>query len=92
MRHFLAFESFFGAIFSGLCGGLFFANISRVLARARVTFASSICLQFGNGVSDPYLSTSREVSTPKLTHDKDESAATSSFPFIEMQLVNDVSI
>lgn len=89
LRYFLAFESFFGAVNSGLCGAVFFANISRLLARAYVTFAGSICLQFGKGVSGLFIS--QEVSAPKPIDDEDESPITGSFPFIEMRLVNDVS-
>jgi hypothetical protein len=91
IRYFLAFESFFGAMNSGLCGAVFFASISRLLARANVTFAGSICLQFDKGVSEPQQFISQEVSTPKPIGDKDESAITGSYPFIEMRLVNDVS-
>lgn len=52
-RYFLAIEAFVGIMYSGYSGALIFSNISGYLARAHVTFSSSICLQYGNGLVGP---------------------------------------
>jgi len=46
LRYFCAFEAFFGLVFFGLLGAVFFAKIGKTFSEAPITFSSTLCLQF----------------------------------------------
>lgn len=75
-------------MYSGYSGALIFSNMSQFLARAHVTFSSSLCLQYGSGL------TGQRVTYRKMDRETIEGnlgkESSGGCPVIEMRLVNDV--
>ena len=75
-------------MYSGYSGALIFSNISQFLARAHVTFSSSLCLQYGSGLTGQrvtYRKMDRETIEDNLGKE-----SSGGCPVLEMRLVNDV--
>lgn len=100
VRFICAMEAFAGLLFTGFCSAIFYAKVTRLHARAAVTFSSCLCLQYGSAVrhgdaffneederQDTNTSTSAPTAAIGATNAVDPSL--SHFPFIEFRIVND---
>lgn len=98
LQYVLATEAFIGVLYSGFCGAIFMAKISRNLVTAQVVFSSAVCLQYGKklnslpskAIHDADSSTSpvedNDKSTNKISEPSEDELT--SFPFLEFRVVN----
>ena len=68
VRYLLATEAFIGVLFSGCCAAILYAKITRIGGAAHVKFASSICLQYGQGVTKAKLNVQSVVAVRPRFH------------------------
>lgn len=101
LRWFLALEAFFGVMYSGFCGAVFYSKVSRLNARASLTFSSAVCLQFGGGITKERLvvscsdeqSSSSPLSASALdSADIQAGSDIQPYPVLDFRAVNDVSV
>lgn len=78
----LAGEAFIGVIYSGFCGAIFYAKISRSESIANVSFSSVASLQYKGAA--PETDSIAELDSGNTTHG-------GSYPFLEMRILNEVS-
>lgn len=86
IRFTLAIEAFVGVAVASFCSAMLFTKMQRVEYGANIEFSSCLCLQYGRGVTDAkvdVLHSVGELDSPSST--------VTSFPIIEMRLVNTVS-
>ena len=88
VRYFLAIEAFIGILFTSICTAIFYSKIVRLHAQAHVTFSSSICLQYGDGVTESVFDVLHNEKDSE-TMDCLQDDAIVNFPVIEMRCVND---
>jgi hypothetical protein len=98
LQYVLATEAFIGVLYSGFCGAIFMAKISRNLVTAQVLFSSAVCLQYGKKLNSlptkaiqdagPSASPVEDNGEPtnKVSDAVDDELT--SFPFLEFRVVN----
>jgi len=76
-------EAILGMAFVSMCSGLFYAKLLRLLGRAPVTFSSTLCVQYGQGLAVPKAGALTERSKQTISED-----TFNPFPVMEFRIVN----
>jgi len=94
LRYVLAIEAFLGILFAGLCSSIFYSKVSRLNAKAPVTFSNAVCLQYSAGRTKPHIAHNKTVHEAEYDDSEREQAVngnglTVPYPYLEFRVVND---
>mmetsp|Transcript_26529 Transcript_26529/g.56066 ORF Transcript_26529/g.56066 Transcript_26529/m.56066 type:complete len:630 (+) Transcript_26529:146-2035(+) len=81
-------EAILGMAFVSMCSGLFYAKLLRLLGRAQVTFSSTLCVQYGKGLSGNEDEDVRFMRQKKGGPGANPDGTFDPFPVIEFRIVN----
>lgn len=87
IRYTLATEAFLGVAVASFCSAILFTKMQRIEYSANIEFSSCLCLQYGQGVTETKMDVIHSIGEL----DSPSSSEVTSFPIIEMRLVNAVS-
>ena len=87
IRYTLAIEAFVGVAVASFCSAILFTKMQRIENSANIEFSSCLCLQYGQGVTDTKMDVIHSIGELNSL----PSSEVTSFPIIEMRLVNAVS-
>ena len=94
LRVLLSTEAFIGILYSGFCGAIIMAKITRNFVTAPVTFSGAVCLHYGSELNAKSSGKAGTISSDPLDGisaqqcAEDEEVELSSFPFLEFRVVN----
>ncbi|KAL7549706.1 hypothetical protein ACHAWF_012967 [Thalassiosira exigua] len=83
VRFVCSVEAILGMAFVSLCSALFYAKLLRLLGKAPVTFSSTLCVQYGEG-----LEVDKKPNATRRRKKKQEDEIIHPFPVIEFRIVN----
>jgi len=84
-------EALLGIGYVSACSGLFYVKLLKTLARAHVTFSSTMCIQYGRGLEtgNKRYSALTNSQTSFISVDSKQKKQHHPFPVIEFRIVND---
>jgi len=97
VRFICSIEAIMGMCFVSMCSGIFYAKLLRFIGSAPVTFSSTLCVQYGKGLSDTAYNTSDSSFSKGEDEEPDDERFCQSilghksfnpYPVIEFRIVN----